>query len=172
MTKSILRAQSRAVLGRGAVLHASAAVVIGKGVLFLAPSGGGKSTTVRILKRRGFTILGDDSTIVSRGTDNIWRILPCASYEWSTGERPPPQRLHSLFLLEKGEPSLIRELTSRYTCYRILRDDSILACGDLQTEERPRLRRTVRLLSRDFPCRLLRWSNSDSLVSTLLENLE
>lgn len=46
---------------QGAVLlHASAVVLGGKGVLFAGPSGSGKSTTVAMLHRVGYAVLADD----------------------------------------------------------------------------------------------------------------
>jgi hypothetical protein len=48
---------------QGAVLlHASAAVIGGKAVLFAGSSGSGKSTTAAMLHRLGYTILSDDIT--------------------------------------------------------------------------------------------------------------
>ncbi|MFO8182801.1 MAG: hypothetical protein R6U39_01375, partial [Candidatus Aegiribacteria sp.] len=82
MRKSILRVQARAVRGRGAVLHASAVISRERGILFMAPSGGGKSTAARILGEGGYRVLGDDSTVVCRGTDGVWRVIPCASWSW------------------------------------------------------------------------------------------
>lgn len=48
---------------QGAVLlHASAAVIGGKAILFAGGSGSGKSTTVAMLHRAGYAILSDDMT--------------------------------------------------------------------------------------------------------------
>ena len=121
MRKSILRVQARAVKGRGVVFHASAVLHQGKGILFLAPSGGGKSTAAAILGNSGFIVLGDDSTVVSMGTDGIWRVITCASWTWQSVKRPDPVELGSLTILEKGEPSFITRLSPIYASYRILR---------------------------------------------------
>lgn len=47
------------------LLHASAVVLSGKGVLFCGPSGAGKSTTAAMLAQQGYEILSDDLTVVS-----------------------------------------------------------------------------------------------------------
>lgn len=167
MRKSILRAQARAVKGRGAVFHASAVLHEGKGVLFLAPSGGGKSRAAAILRNNGFQILGDDSTVVSRGTDGVWRVIPCASWIWESGQRPDPVELGYLVILEKGEPGLKSRLSPAYASYRILRERSLMAYGDVTPEERPDFRRTVTEVSIKFPVYVLRYSLTDSLPQLL-----
>ena len=51
---------------QGAVLlHASAAVIAGKAVLFAGGSGSGKSTTAAMLHRLGYAILSDDMTEIA-----------------------------------------------------------------------------------------------------------
>ncbi len=53
---------------QGAVLlHASAVVMQGKAVVFAGDSGSGKSTTVAMLHRHGYTILSDDVTELADG---------------------------------------------------------------------------------------------------------
>lgn len=172
MPKSIRRVQNRAVLGRGVVLHSSAAVIDGKGVVFLAPSGGGKSTTVQALAMTDAEILGDDSTVVSRGTDGVWRMIPCAVFTWFTGKRPSARKLDKLMILEKGEPALLKTVDPIYARYRILRENSIMAHGEMEPEERTVLRRVVRELCSKFPVTILRWSEPNSLQRVLFETVE
>lgn len=172
MPKSIRRVQNRAVLGRGVVLHASAAVVNGKGVLFLAPSGGGKSTVAYVLEEFSMEIVGDDSTVVSRGTDGVWRIIPCAVFTWFTGKRPSAFKLDHLMILEKGEPALLKALDPLYAAYRILREESIMAHVEMEPGERSMLRETVRELCGVFPVHVLRWSEPVSLRNRLSEAVE
>lgn len=163
MRKSILRVQARAVSGRGVVFHASAVVHNGKGYLFLAPSGGGKSTAAATLGRNGLEILGDDSTIVSRGTDNIWRVIPCASWTWQSGKRHDPVELKLLIILEKGEPGFSSRISPIYAFYRIIRERSLMAYGDVTPGERPAFRKTIFEICIRFPVYILRYSDVDSL---------
>ena len=163
MRKSILRAQARAVKGRGAVFHASSVLYKRKGILFLAPSGGGKSTAAAILRRSGLEVLGDDSTVVSKGTDNIWRVIPCASWTWQSGKRPEAVELGSLVILEKGEPGLLYHILPIYASFRILRERSIMAYGDVTPEERPDFRNSVSEICTEFPVYVLRYSDNNSL---------
>ncbi len=170
MRKSILRAQARAVMGRGAVLHASAAEINGKGVIFTALSGGGKTTAVMLLQEEGYRIIGQDSTIVCRGTDDVWRIFPCASWTWESGDERTSLSLGGIVFLEKGEPGTVTMISPYYATYRIFRDTLIMAYGDLERIERPIIRQSVRKMCRNIPCHLLRYSRSESL-SDLVESL-
>ena len=170
MRKSILRVQARAVRGRGVVFHASAVVHGRKGILFLAPSGGGKSTAAAILAESGFEVIGDDSTVVSRGTDGTWRVISCATWTWQSGRRPGPVELESLILLEKGEPGCLSRLSPVYAFYRILRDEAIMAYGDVTPEEKPDFRNSVSEICGGFPVFLLRYSNKESILNLLRYN--
>lgn len=170
MRKSILRAQTRAVMDRGAVFHASAVKHQNEGILFLAPSGGGKSTMAEILGSMGFVVLGDDSSIVSKGTDGVWRIIPCASWRWQTDAEIIPVRLHCLVFLEKGAPDTVMRVAPGYSAYRILRDRLLMSYLDLRQEERPALRGSVARICREHPSYVLRRSR-DSLQAGFLDHL-
>lgn len=167
MRKSILRIQSRAVSGRGAVFHSSAILHEQKGILFLAPSGGGKSTAAAILERNGFEVLGDDSTVVSKGTDNIWRVIPCASWKLQSGKCPDPVELGTLLFLEKGNPELLERITPMYASYRILHKNQLMAYLDLPGDERSPLRASVMEICRSFPSYILRYSKTEVLRSLM-----
>ena len=167
MRKSILRAQSRAVSGRGAVFHASAVTFRGKGILFLAPSGGGKSTAAAILGNSGLEVIGDDSTVVSKGTDNIWRVIPCASWKWQSGKRPDPVELGTLIFLEKGNPELLEKITPVYASYRILHRNQLMAYLDLPSDGRIPLRKSVMEICREFPSYIIRYSKAETLKYTM-----
>ena len=169
MRKSILRAQARAVSGRGAVFHASAILYRQQGILFLAPSGGGKSTAAAILGRNGFEVLGDDSTVISKGTDNLWRVIPCASWKWQSGNRPDPVELGALVFLEKGNPELLESITPAYASYRILHKNQLMAYLDLQVDERPPLRTSIMEICSNYPSYILRYSKAEVLKSLLNE---
>ena len=162
-----MRIQSRAVSGRGAVFHASAILYMQKGILFLAPSGGGKSTAAAILGMNGYEVLGDDSTVVSKGTDNIWRVIPCASWTWQSGKRPDPVELGVLVFLEKGNPELLERITPAYASYRILHRNQLMAYLDLPGDERSPLRKSVMDICWSFPSYILRYSKAEALRSLI-----
>jgi len=155
MQKSILRAEARAVSGRGAVLHASAVDLGGKALVLLARSGGGKSTTASLLESWGHERLGDDSLIVSRGTDGVWRVLPCASWTWSSGRRTTVRPLGWIAFLEKGSPAGLWKLDPVYSAWRALAQRQLMAYLDLPPEERAPLRSQTRVMFDEIPSYLL-----------------
>lgn len=134
----------------------------------MAPSGGGKSTAARILEEFGLRILGDDSTVVCRGTDGTWRVIPCASWTWRSGLPRDAVELGAVILLEKGEPPLRSRLSPLYASYRILREDSVLALSDLEPGERPGMRRGVRELTGSFPVYMVRYTEPESLMRMVM----
>jgi hypothetical protein len=154
-------------MGRGAVLHASAAEVNGQGIVFTAPSGGGKTTAVMLLNRHGFKVIGEDSTVVCRGTDGVWRIFPCASWTWQTGDERSSLELRHIVFLEKGEPGSIISVDPVYAAYRVLRDTLMMAYGDLEHREREPLRHSVREICGEFPSHVLRYSRPEGLPKLL-----
>lgn len=167
MRKSILRAQTRAVSGRGAVFHASAITYKQKGMLFLAPSGGGKSTAATILGNNGFEVLGDDSTVVSKGTDNIWRVIPCATWSCNKAKTIEPRKMGYLVFIEKGYPEILDVITPMYASYRILHKNQLMAYLDLPADERPPLRASVIEICQSFPSYVIRYSGKDTLKDLL-----
>jgi hypothetical protein len=67
-------------------LHASAIATPRGAVAFLAPSGGGKSSMVAFLSRRGHRILADDICLIDPAAQQDHRVLPVAPWLklWST----------------------------------------------------------------------------------------
>lgn len=120
-------------------LHASAIATSRGAVAFLAPSGGGKSSIVAFLSRRGHRILADDICLIDPAAPQDRRVLPVAPWLklWSTtldamGESSEglsrifsddakyrytlqapeaPVRLAELILLERAEPQAPRRTT-------------------------------------------------------------
>lgn len=156
MRKFILRAEARAVSGRGAVLHASAVDVSGRALVLLARSGGGKSTTATLLAEWGHEQLADDSLILACGTDGIWRVLPCAAWIWARGRETAARPLGWIAFLEKGAPAGAWSLSPAYAAWRALSQGQLMAYLDLPAEERIPLREQLREVFSAVPSLLLR----------------
>lgn len=155
----LFRAQTRAVLPRGAVLHASSVELDGKAVVFLASSGGGKSTIALNLAQKNFFLLADDTLILADGTDNVTRCLPCGSLKLTTGLTDfAPADLKALVFLEKGENPVFTRVSPQYACYRALRIESIIGVRDLKREEVKQLRLYLKQIFTLFPTYILRYS--------------
>ncbi|HVJ09547.1 MAG TPA: hypothetical protein VM554_14305 [Acidisarcina sp.] len=61
-------------------LHASAVSVDNKVFAFLGRSGAGKSTLAAFLSRRGYQVIADDLTLLSRGNSGVTEVTPCAPW--------------------------------------------------------------------------------------------
>jgi serine kinase of HPr protein (carbohydrate metabolism regulator) len=160
MTKFLLRAQLRAVLPNGVLLHASTVVVNDLACVFLAPSGGGKSSLRRSLTlfNGDFAAISDDSVIISEGTDGVIRCLPCASLKQIAGtELIKGAPLDRFFFLEKGLPQMKRSVSREYAFYRAVRTSSILALGTISRAEQIMAYSFLKKLFCSFYSYILRW---------------
>ncbi len=150
-----------AVAPKGAVVHSAALARDNRSLLFLAPSGGGKSTIAKSLLRRGWRVIGDDSVIVAEGTDGAVRTLPCGVHRMKTGEYDiAPAELRGIVFLEKG-PSLLIPVASEYCCYRAERIDSLLAADEVSTLVLEDARAFLCNLFLCFPAAILRREADD-----------
>ncbi len=155
----LFRAQTRAVLPRGVVLHGSSVEQHGNAVVFLAPSGGGKSTIAINLAQKDFFLLADDTIIVADGSDEITRCLPCGTLKLTTGiDNIRPANLKAFIFLEKGDRTALVKLTWEYATYRAIRTESIIAVPDLHVKEREQVRLYLKRLFKAFPSFILRYS--------------
>lgn len=87
------------------VLHGTAAVRFGRAFLFLAHSGGGKSTLAALCDSKGIPVLGDDSALVLE-SDTGFHIRPLPRQARLPASQTPlgeQTRLHRIFFLEKAE---------------------------------------------------------------------
>lgn len=165
MKRSLLRAQLRAVMPRGVVLHASSFSFKGMGYVFLAPSGGGKTTLAIEAVKRGMVLLGDDSVVICTGTDDLVRCLPCGSSRQRMGKDDVPGALlHSFYFLEKGLPYFAADLPGSYGFYRAMRISSIMAFGDIAEDETIPPAAYLRFLMENYPVHLVRDSKGFSSI--------
>ena len=67
----------------GCIVHAGLAALAGKGFLFLARAGGGKTTALRALPVP-WTVLSDDAALVWR-RGSAWRASPLPAWSWILG---------------------------------------------------------------------------------------
>ena len=130
MDRFLLRAQTRAVLPHGCVLHASCVAKDDRAFLFLAPSGGGKSTIMMNLCRANYRAIADDSVIIARGTDGVIRCIPCGSMKQNAGTVTiSGAPLSAVFFVEKGTPGAVIPIDPLCGFYRAIRIRAIMAYG-------------------------------------------
>lgn len=103
------------------LVHACGVLDQGMGRLFVGASGAGKSTTARLFANAQSTVLNDDRSLVSLGTDG-------GAMVWGTpwhGDHPDvhagPAPLKQLMFLHQAPENCMLELTPRDACRRLLK---------------------------------------------------
>lgn len=170
MDRFLLRAQLRAVLPGGVLLHASSVAENNGALVFLAPSGGGKSTVMSFLSRKLFGAIADDSLVISRGTDGVIRCLPCGSMKQGTGiENIQGAALKAIFFLEKGAPFLIEPIDPCYAFYRAMRYAPLMAFENLEEFEQKMAVSFLEELFASYPSYILKYDASKDPSEKLAE---
>ncbi len=159
--KPILKVETLAVLGRGAVLHASCVAFDGGARVFLARSGGGKSTVSRMLEEAGGTVIGDDVTIVSLGTDGVLRAMPCGSFRPDSPSRPAAAAISRFYFLEFGNLLRIPLLDCGYAFYRAMRQSQVMVMRHLDPADRIAVAGSMREVLAKAGAGVLRFSLGD-----------
>lgn len=158
MNRFILRAQLRAVIPGGVVLHASSVAEDGNAFVFLARSGGGKSTIMNKLTRKRFGAIADDSLVVAKGTDGVIRCLPCGTMKQFAGtDSIHGAPLKAFYFVEKGSPSYRYPLNPLYAFYRVMKELSIMAAGHITAQEQAQATAFLFELFNTFPAYILRY---------------
>lgn len=170
MNKPLLKLEALALMGRGVVLHGSSVSIAGGAWVFLARSGGGKSTVARKMREGGCGDLGDDVTLIARGTDSLLRAMPCASYIAVGGGRPEACPLERLMLLEFGPLLVVPRLDPGYALYRCLGQNQIMIMRNLGPEQRQAVVSSLSQIIEESGCGLLRFS-LDSSPREILDGL-
>ncbi len=170
MDRFILRAQLLAVLPNGVVLHASSVAEDDAAFVFLAQSGGGKSTVMSRLTQERFGAIADDSVVIARGTDGVTRCLPCGSMKQSAGtENIDAAPLKAFYFLEKGSPAFRYMLSPRYAFYRVLKNSSIMAYGHISKNEYRQAVAFLETLFKSYPAYILRYGIDEDPANLLFQ---
>jgi len=156
----ICRALNRAVIPSGALVHSACAVRNCYGTLFIAPSGGGKTTLLnRLVTEGGLTIVEDDETVLSRGTDGRTRCLPSHRIRLATGiDSAAFAYLKNFVFLEKGNPPSLKRVSPSYALYRSFRENSYIGFHLLTPVEKRQLTGFMYSVFAVFPCFVFSYS--------------
>ena len=108
---------------RSAVLmHSAAAVVNGKGLVFIGHSSAGKSTTMELLKASpglGATILCDDRNVIRKWPDG-WRVHGTWSHGTTADVSPDEAPLKAILFLQQDTKNELVPLTDRREIWKRL----------------------------------------------------
>lgn len=149
----------------GAVAHAGLAIHNERGVLFLAPPGGGKSTTLATAPTE-WEVLSDDAALVWPEGDR-WLASPLPSWTEMTATGSPPTtdklfdparqcQVHAMVVLVKGPNVRMEPLESTVAAthtYRALSEYPSTAIAGLPLAEK--WFRTAAAMARTLPCKRL-----------------
>lgn len=92
------------------MLHTSSALIGGRAHLFMAHSGGGKSTTMKLVSRR-YQSLGDDSAIIRKeGRKYYYYQTPMVEKEWWIGKTSKKYEIGGLYFINKSKTFEVRSL--------------------------------------------------------------
>lgn len=145
-------------------LHASQIVHEGKGILFTAPSGVGKTTQAKLWqKHRGAEIICNDRTLVRR-TEGVWRTY---GYPLDGSEPVRSSAVHSLgavVLLEQGSGNLVQRLRPSKALPRLMRQ-VVMDCWS--GEARTAAMELLLTLMEEIPVYLLTCTPDERAVETL-----
>lgn len=90
-------------------LHASSVVIGDKACLFVARSGGGKSTIASFAEENGYSVLGDDLCCVKRKKDGYYtKVFPSAVAIDDTGAE---KEVEAVFFLNKARENRIKDIS-------------------------------------------------------------
>jgi hypothetical protein len=110
---------------RGALFHAAAAIIEGRGYLFAGPSGVGKSTLSRLLYDAGHSILSDDLNTVTVRDDKpqllplpLSRTFPNSVYE--------PAPLCGIFFLSQSLKTGIKPIGSKLALSKLFANTPVI----------------------------------------------
>ena len=105
-----------------AVLHACGINDRGKGIIFVGPSGRGKTTMASLwLKRKGALLLADER-VALRKTDGKFYIFGIPRYGYGKGHLSSPGKapLERIFFLERGQKNCVYPLTKHRALSNLL----------------------------------------------------
>jgi hypothetical protein len=151
----------------GLVLHGSAQIVDGKGVICTGPSGKGKSTISRLFDRCGVPVLTDEHPLVRPATDGF-RVYGSpwpSSGRFALNASAP---LRKIYFIEHGPEQEILPLTAREAVLRLL-DVAMVPWLD-QAFFDPMIR-TLEAVLREVPHALLRFRPDATVVDAVRRDL-
>lgn len=167
-----LRLLSEAVVSHGLLLHGSAVARKNRSYVFLAGSGGGKSTLSSICERAGLRVLADDGALVLEKEPGFHvRPMPRQA-------RVPPadvpigdaSLLEGVFFLAKaGYCSNVEPVTPLGALKRCLREHSVLGFVNMTPTERHEVLGRLFRLFRTVPAYVLHFRKDNSFWKVIDE---
>lgn len=160
----------RGILLRFGILffHASQIAYQGRGILFTAPSGTGKSTQAKLWRQyQGAEIICNDRTLV-RNVDGVWRTYGYPLDGSEPVKSSAVHRLGAVVLLEQGRENTVKRLRPSKALPRLM-EQLVLDCWN--SEARTAALDLLIKLMEQIPVYLLCCTPDEQAVETLKEQL-
>jgi hypothetical protein len=133
---------------QGLIVHAAGGSVQGKGIIFAAPSGTGKSTLSGLLQHGSQTRLFSEERLIIRSIKDQWHVWGTPWHGESHIAQNESAPLAALFFLKQSEQTKITQLSRSDGLYRLIQTASIpwyskqwtdrgLACCEAVVQEMP-----------------------------------
>lgn len=149
-------------------LHASQVAYRGRGILFTAPSGTGKSTQAKLWRQyQGAEIICNDRTLV-RNVDGVWRTYGYPLDGSEPVKSSAVHRLGAVVLLEQGVENTVKRLRPSKALPRLM-EQLVLDCWN--SEARTAALDLLIQLMEQIPVYLLCCTPDEQAVETLKEQL-
>jgi len=104
---------------KGIIIHGSAVCIDGSGSLFLAPSGGGKSTVLKLLAKK-FIPIADDKIILRKQGQHFYCYTSHFCEKNAYKKNRDGYIVKGIFFLRKAESCTIKRISSRNTILKRL----------------------------------------------------
>ena len=110
---------------QGLIIHAGGGLIQGKGMIFSAPSGGGKSTLSRLLLQSPKTRLFSEERLIVRSVDNVWKVWGSPWHGESRIAENKSAQLSALVFLRQSLETTITRLSPSEGLHRLIQTASI-----------------------------------------------
>lgn len=138
VTRSFYTFQERLGL---VIMHSASIEIDGDASLFIAPSGGGKSTIAALASERGMPVIGDDSIIiVKRRGDFYAGVFPASIFSDGGNEM---RRVKAAYILNRAGSNRIRKMAVSEVMGAMMREAFIFCNTGLSRGEIIKLRKHV-----------------------------
>jgi hypothetical protein len=122
-------------------LHSASIIVEGKMYLFVAPSGGGKSTISDLARKNGLKVLDDEISVIKRKRGRFYTgVFPCFKAPSDPYEE---RRLEGIFFLERSKRNRVRTISANEAINRALPEATSLPYDYASGRERSEYRKHV-----------------------------
>ncbi|MGB5684189.1 MAG: hypothetical protein WBM35_00135 [Candidatus Electrothrix sp.] len=110
---------------QGLIIHAAGGAIQGKGMVFAAPSGTGKSTLCRLLQQSSYNRLFSEERLIVRSMNQQWHVWGTPWHGEGNIARNESAPLSAIIFLKQSQRTKITQLSSSDGLHRLIQTASI-----------------------------------------------